>query len=981
MASALAYGDVCPHGFELHVIDFSKLHVGYNPEPSWMSPCIKDVGLWSLCHGGHTTLDHLYVLDTADVPHNERFGSPNDHCEQPGPGVGSGGEPGSLYENCDYVGNVLVPTKSGPGDDWLKVCREPQDIWFSFHDPTKIVEVNVIDVAWNEDTENGRAASMLKMKLGGTWVYQEDIPVTGENGVASINVGGVEVDYLKFWVGEGLGIINIKVCKEKEEPPICDVDEDCSSAFDGAECAYKCVEGVCENRDNDDLCNTGNVCATGKCMADSCVYTFFDQQTWCEGEGHCEGRCDGDGACHCVTTTAPPTTTTTTAAPTTTVKTYPPTTTTTTTTAAPTTTVNTYPPTTTTTTTTSAPTTTANTYPQTTTTAYPTTTTDPYECTEDSHCEDKSECSPSICEHYKCVTVEAEDGVPCEEGCEDPCVRGECRAGECTQVKDFSLDGCMVTCKRHRDCVEVFPDAECAVRCVSGWCKNEDNDGFCNDKDDCTRDKCVQDKCTYSNKPEGAKCDDGDATSFGLDACDGRCSAEGTCNCGTPSPTPAPECTEDQDCDDSVDCTVDECLNGKCLHFPIQLPIPCTLTPARECYVGKCIPDGSCVQEEDVSSPGCAAPAPEEELECVNDQQCDDGNACTTDICMDSGTCRSIPSTNGTPCDEDIHLEECQEALCHESRCTAFDDHYCVPTVPPTPAPTPAPVVQECWNDAGCDDGNDCTMNMCIHYKCVSRPRSDGSLCEDGDQDSDCFGKCADSVCKPNQWCHSSGSESETAPAPEQEPAPSPEQEPAPAPEQEQTTTPSPTQEDYDDDDSSSSSDSHPFSCENNEDCDDYNPCTENVCIRKVCKTVRSRRAKNCDLEDDSNPCIEGKCISGECVPVFNHAMPTCEDHDEQEGVCGNGIVEKGEACDGTAGDSLLTYCGRKCKYRANVPGIVFFVAVLFLLFCCLCACSSCLATKPVVYDDHCDEEEPIVYKSQRGSHRGHHGVKKRYRK
>ena len=126
-----------------------------------------------------------------------------------------------------------------------------------------------------------------------------------------------------------------------------------------------------------------------------------------------------------------------------------------------------------------------------------------------------------------------------------------------------------------------------------------------------------------------------------------NCTSAGTntapTNIGMLDPA-APECTIDADCNDGVACTIDLCIAGTCENTPNDAFCndgqACTGTELcdaqNDCQAGtpvQCPPGDVCEE------PGgtCVTPP-----ECVIDADCNDGVACTIDVC-NAGTCENTP--------------------------------------------------------------------------------------------------------------------------------------------------------------------------------------------------------------------------------------------------------------------------------------------------------------------------------------------------
>lgn len=84
--------------------------------------------------------------------------------------------------------------------------------------------------------------------------------------------------------------------------------------------------------------------------------------------------------------------------------------------------------------------------------------------------------------------------------------------------------------------------------------------------------------------------------------------------------TPGGACRDDRDCDDRVECTEDTCVvGGVCEHVAVQSRCPA----GQRCFPAQ----------------GCATMATRR---CAMDTECDDGVACTRDVCVAGGMCSSI---------------------------------------------------------------------------------------------------------------------------------------------------------------------------------------------------------------------------------------------------------------------------------------------------------------------------------------------------
>lgn len=106
-------------------------------------------------------------------------------------------------------------------------------------------------------------------------------------------------------------------------------------------------------------------------------------------------------------------------------------------------------------------------------------------------------------------------------------------------------------------------------------------------------------------------------------------------------------------------------------------------------------------------------------IECEADADCDDGNECTTEVCVDNAC--EVTNADGETCTDDGNL--CTDDVCAEGACTHPN------------------------NEAPCDDDEDvCTDDVCSEGECThpfnEAPCEDGDLCTEGDV-------CSEGACVP----------------------------------------------------------------------------------------------------------------------------------------------------------------------------------------------------------------------------------------
>ncbi len=139
-------------------------------------------------------------------------------------------------------------------------------------------------------------------------------------------------------------------------------------------------------------------------------------------------------------------------------------------------------------------------------------------------------------------------------------------------------------------------------------------------------------------------------------------------------------------CNDGNDCTSDVCVSGACEHFGADSPTACT-TPQQHagvCAWTTCILT-DCGQAENTDGEKCfyegGVGVCEDgvcEAPCETDLDCDDGNPCSLDYCMETGACSNPEETLHVACGEAGH---CWEGECCDG-CFNLAANECQDTCP-----------------------------------------------------------------------------------------------------------------------------------------------------------------------------------------------------------------------------------------------------------------------------------------------------------
>lgn len=163
-------------------------------------------------------------------------------------------------------------------------------------------------------------------------------------------------------------------------------------------------------------------------------------------------------------------------------------------------------------------------------------------------------------------------------------------------------------------------------------------DVACDDSNACTTDTCGGPSvCQHVAAPNGTSCTDGNICN-GAETCSG-----GVCQDGP-----------NLNCNDGFSCTTDNCLfapndGGGCTHFPIH---------------ALCSPDGQFCNGEESCDPDEPGANPTTGCVVVNVPDCDDGIACTVDVC-DEGGDACVHGGIDAACDDGLFCtgtETCDEA-------------------------------------------------------------------------------------------------------------------------------------------------------------------------------------------------------------------------------------------------------------------------------------------------------------------------------
>lgn len=519
-------------------------------------------------------------------------------------------------------------------------------------------------------------------------------------------------------------------------------------------------------------------------------------------------------------------------------------------------------------------------------------------------CDDNNPCTNDLCDaKLGCLHTPVADNTPCDvlPGLAEACFDGQCVGGctadlDCQDAFACTFDSCD---KATGHCRHEPIDALCddgvfcngaelchpTLGCVAGTpidctdafactldrcdeskraCVHAPTDSLCDDKNACTTDRCdpTQGGCVYATLD--TSCDDLDPCTVG-DHCE-----QGRCKGGDALLS----------CDDGNPCTDDLCVPGQgCAHFnnarPCDDGIACTTMDT--CQDGRCqgialaCDDGIfCNGVESCGENGCRPGTPPD---------CDDGVACTLDVCDENGKgCAHLPV----------------DSLCEDDNPCTLDDRCTALGCDGTPAPDETACGQSalgpkiclggfcaapCKEDTDCDDGIVCTGDTCDTARgyCVHTP-NDG-LCDDG---KFCNGA---EVCHPTLGCRPGA----------------------------KVNCDDKIACTLDACDEDSGACTH---LPTDAFCNDGNPCTADLCGETGCTHL-----VNLGSCDDFDPCTEyDSCATGFCrgtPKACDDGNPCTLDFCQSGKGCATAPAPDGQACllpDDSSGTCLLGACQAGCR-------------------------------------------------------------------
>lgn len=218
-------------------------------------------------------------------------------------------------------------------------------------------------------------------------------------------------------------------------------------------------------------------------------------------------------------------------------------------------------------------------------------------------------------------------------------------------------------------------------------------------------------------------------------------------------------CDVDADCDDSLSCTTDTCIDkpgqGKICAWAVQEnscliqgvchsagatdPKGCGICDPTSPLAWAGVADGEACDDSDI----CTFNTTCQEGICTGDQvDCDDGNSCTVASCDPIQGCMNTPLADGTSCDDQSACtteDTCQSGQCAGATLGCDDGNPCTDDVC-----DPVTGCSNVANTASCDDGDPCTTgDVCSEGVCQA---GEPETCDDNNA-------CTIDICHPVAGC------------------------------------------------------------------------------------------------------------------------------------------------------------------------------------------------------------------------------------
>ena len=206
-------------------IDFDTDADG-NPLAAGADPSLAYTSLGITITTSDATNNPPMIFDSANPTGDDAdLGTPNQTAPAPGPGQGSGGEAGTLGENLEALGNVLIISEDGDASD-------PDDngsggsIFFNFDAPVDVTGVKILDTDFSE------IGGMVIAKANdNSIIQQQEILAYGSNSVQTVLLNANDVSQLEVQFPSSGAVAQLILCSDETElasvGDLVYVDDDC----------------------------------------------------------------------------------------------------------------------------------------------------------------------------------------------------------------------------------------------------------------------------------------------------------------------------------------------------------------------------------------------------------------------------------------------------------------------------------------------------------------------------------------------------------------------------------------------------------------------------------------------------------------------------------------------------------------------------------------------------------------------------------
>jgi hypothetical protein len=356
-------------------------------------------------------------------------------------------------------------------------------------------------------------------------------------------------------------------------------------------------------------------------------------------------------------------------------------------------------------------------------------------------------CDGLVCDEENQACVNCLVDEDCGDGID--CTLDSCLENECVFTSDSSIctdDGLWCNgrefCDASLGCTRTEPPcAETAEVCneETDECEPCQSDEECNDLIECTLDSCALGACSHT--PNDEACSDDGVYCNGPEICDpslGCLSAGDPCRKSSlicnEDLAECENCTQDEDCDDNIDCTLDICELGLCQNSADD---SYCIDDGNYCTgVEKCDPQQGCISTNNPcgDSVECTEDVCDETNDvCSNiviETACDDGDICSQDTCDPEQGCSNIyiDSDEDGICDAEDKCPDDAYNVC--APCDDQDEDGICDILDPCP--------QDFENECTCKDED--RDSICdVVDRCPMDPNNE-CTCPDTDSDGVCDG-------------------------------------------------------------------------------------------------------------------------------------------------------------------------------------------------------------------------------------------------